>query len=164
MREIFGGSRSIDDEHDFGSAFELFDRALEISASNVAALCNSAFALAWMGQGDVALERARRALRLSPFDTLNAYLAIAIAEFHAKRYEEARDAARRAVESNSSFSVPHILHAVALARLGRVEEAQSAARRVLALDPTFTMERWSVTVGVVPDVFGPVADTWRNVG
>jgi TolB-like protein len=152
------------DEHDFATAFELFDRALEISASNVVALCNSAFTMAWMGQIEVAIGRAHRALRLSPFDTLNAYLAIAIAQFHAKRYEEVREAARRAVESNSNFSVPHILHAVALARLGRMEEAKSAARRVLALDPTFTMERWSVTVGVVPEVFGPVADAWPNVG
>jgi TolB-like protein len=152
------------DERDVSTAFELFDRALEISNSNVVALCNSAFVLAWMGQTEAAIERARRALRLSPFDTLNAYLAIAIAEFHAERYEEAKDAARRAVESNPSFSVPHILLAVSLARLGRLEEARLEAQRVLALDPTFSMERWSVTVGVVPAVFEPFADAWRGVG
>jgi hypothetical protein len=68
------------------------------------------------------------------------------------------------VESNPSFSVPHILLAVSLARLGRLEEARLEAQRVLALDPTFSMERWSVTVGVVPAVFKPFADAWRGVG
>jgi TolB-like protein/Flp pilus assembly protein TadD len=152
------------DEHDIGTAFDLFDRALAISNSNVVALGNSAFALAWMGETDRAIERARRALRVSPFDTLLAYLAIAIAQFHAKRYDEAREAARRATESNPGFSVPHILLAVALVQLGRLAEAKSAARRVLELDPSFTMRSWSVTVGVVPSVFEPFVKGWRKLG
>jgi TolB-like protein/Tfp pilus assembly protein PilF len=152
------------DEHDITTAFDLFDRALAISSSNVVALGNSAFALAWMGETERAIERARRALRVSPFDTLLAYLAITTAQFHAKKYEEAREAARRAAESNPSFSVPHILLAVALVRLGRIDEAKAAARRVLALDATFTMAAWSVTVGVIPAVFGPFAEAWREIG
>jgi TolB-like protein/Tfp pilus assembly protein PilF len=152
------------DEHDVGTAFDLFDRALAISNSNVVALGNSAFALAWMGETDRAIERARRALRVSPFDTLIAYLAIAIAQFHAKRYDEAREAARRAAESNPSFSVPHILLGVALVPLGRSAEAKAAAQRVLELDPGFTMRSWSVTVGVVPSVFEPFVKAWRKLG
>jgi TolB-like protein/tetratricopeptide (TPR) repeat protein len=152
------------DEHDVGAAFDLFDRALAISNSNVVALGNSAFALAWMGETDRAIERARRALRVSPFDTLLAYLAIAIAQFHAKRYDEAREAARRATESNPSFSVPHVLLAVALVQLGRLAEAKIAAQRVLELDPGFTMRSWSVTVGVVPSVFEPFAEGWCKLG
>lgn len=152
------------DERDVGTAFDLFDRALAISNSNVVALGNSAFALAWMGETDRAIERARRALRVSPFDTLLAYLAIAIAQFHAKRYDEAREAARRATESNPSFSVPHILLAVALVQLGRLAEAKIAAQRVLELDPGFTMRSWSVTVGVAPSVFEPFVKGWRKLG
>jgi tetratricopeptide (TPR) repeat protein len=152
------------DEHDVATAFDLFDRALAISDSNVVALGNSAFVFAWMGRTELAIERAQRALRLSPFDTLNAYLAIAIAQFHAKRYDEARDAARRAVEANPDFSVPHILLAVSLVRVGRPDDARAEAQRVAALDPTFTMPRWSVTVGVAPSVFEPVAEAWRDIG
>jgi TolB-like protein/Tfp pilus assembly protein PilF len=151
------------DERDIATAIDLFDRALAISNSNVVALSNSAFVLAWMGKTEQAIERAHRALQLSPFETWNAYMAIAVAEFHAVRYGDAREAARRAVESNPDFSVPHVLLAVALVRLGCIEEARVEARRVLALDPTFTTRRWSVTVGVVDSVFDPFAEAWREI-
>jgi tetratricopeptide (TPR) repeat protein len=128
------------------------------------ALGYSAFALAWMEKTELAIERAQRALRLNPFDNCISYMAIAIAKFQAKQYEEARDAARRAVDSNPGFSVPHILHAAALVRAGRIAEAKAAAQRARTLDPTFTTRRWSVTVGLVPAVFEPIADALREVG
>jgi adenylate cyclase len=154
------------DEHDNTAALSLFDRALALSSSNVFAHCCSAVALAWMGKAEPAIERAERALRLSPFDSLNylSYDALAISYFHTKRYEEAREAARGAIESNPRFSVPHALLTAALVRLGRDEEAKVAAQRVLALDPTFTIRRFSVTVGFVPTVFTPFADAWRAAG
>jgi TolB-like protein/tetratricopeptide (TPR) repeat protein len=154
------------DAHDVDGAFDLFDRALALSDSNVVALCTSAVVLAWMGKTETAIERARRALRLSPFDSLNylSYQALAGAYFHLQRYAEARDAARRAVESNPCFSVPHAYFAAALMRLGCVEEAKVAALQVLTLDPTFTIRRFSVTVGLVPAVFTPFADAWRESG
>ena len=154
------------DEHDVTTAFDLFDRALALSNSNVVALCTSAVALAWMGKTEVAIERAQRALRLSPFDSLNylSYQALAGANFHAKRFEEALAAARRAVESNPSFSVPYAYLAAALVRLGKGEEAKLAAQRVLALDPTFTIRRFSITVGIIPSVFAAFADAWRESG
>jgi tetratricopeptide (TPR) repeat protein len=152
------------DEHDVTTSFELFDRALEISSSNVVALSTSAFVFAWMGNTELAIERAQRALRLSPFDTLNSYMALAVAQFHAQQYEAARESSRRAVESNPNSSIPYVLLAVTLVRLGRFREAAVAAQRVLTIDPAFTMRRWSVTVGVVPEVFDPFADAWHEAG
>jgi TolB-like protein/tetratricopeptide (TPR) repeat protein len=154
------------DEHDDTTALNLFDRALALSNSNVFALCCSSVALAWMGKAELAIERAQRALRLSPFDSLNylSYDALAISYMHTRRYEEARNAARGAVESNPGFSVPHALLAATLVRLGRDEEAAVAALRVLALDPTFTIRRFSITVGLVSAVFAPFAEAWRAAG
>jgi TolB-like protein/Tfp pilus assembly protein PilF len=152
------------DEHDIAAAFELFDRALAISNSNVTALGSSAFALAWMGQGELAIERALRALRHSPLDALNSHLALSVAHFHAGRYAEARKAARRAAESNPTFSVPQVLVAAALTRLGRDEEARIAARRARSLDPSFTIQRFSMAVGLVPAVFSTFAEAWRDAG
>ena len=57
-------------DREYDAAFDIFERALSISSSNVLALGHSAFAYAWMGQGDLAVQRARRALEVSPFDTL----------------------------------------------------------------------------------------------
>ena len=68
------------------------------------------------------------------------------------------------MEANPHFSVPQILLAVALARLGRWDEARSAADSVLALDPTFTMAVWSVTVKKNPAVFDPIAEAWAKLG
>lgn len=149
--------------HEMTTVIDLFDRALAISNSNVVALGNSAFVYAWMGNPEQAIERANRALRVSPFDTWIAYLAIAVAQFHSKHYDEAHDAARRAVEANPQFSVPHILLAVALVRVGRLDEAKVEAQTVLALDPTFTMPWWSVSVGIVDAVFKPFADAWAEI-
>lgn len=154
------------DEHDIATAFDLFDRALAISSSNVVALRNSAVALAWMGKTELAVERAQLALRLSPFDQMNyvAYNALAAAAFHERRYDDARIAACRGIECNPGFSVPHLYLTAALVGLGRSEEAKAQARRVLSLDPTFTIRRFSVTVGISPAVFKPFAEAWRKAG
>jgi tetratricopeptide (TPR) repeat protein len=152
------------DEHDDATAFELFDHALAISSSNVVALGFSAFALAWMGNSELAIERAQHALRLSPFGDTSSYLALSIAYFNSKRYAEARDAALRASATNPRFSIPHILLTVSLVCLGHLEEAKATANRVIVLDPSFTMAQWSTTVGVVPEVFKPFADAWHELG
>src|SRR5262249_8565010 len=57
------------DDHDSTTARKLFDRALELSNSNVLALSLSAIALAWMGKAEHSIERANRAIQLSPFDS-----------------------------------------------------------------------------------------------
>ena len=152
------------DEHDSATAFKLFDRALAISPSNVTALGNSAFALAWMGEQQSAIERAERAIRLSPFDTLNSHLALSVAYFHLQQYDNARDSARQAVASNPTFSVPHALLAAALSRLGQIDQAKAEAKIVLQLDPTFSTAAWSVTVGLVPAVYVPIATALNNAG
>ncbi len=154
------------EEHDVNRAFDLFDRALAISNSNFVALCTSAVALAWSGKSELAIERAQRALKLSPFDSLNhlSYQALAGANFHLKRFNEACEAARQAVELNPSFSVPYAYLTGALIRLGRNDEARAAAQSVLKLDPGFSICRFSVIVGVNPKVFSAFADAWREAG
>src|SRR5262249_53659331 len=59
------------DAHDNATALSLFDRALALSNSNIFALGCSCVTLGWMGKAELAIERAERALRLSPFDPLN---------------------------------------------------------------------------------------------
>ncbi len=154
------------DQHDITAAFDLFDRALAMSNSNVVVLSTSAVALAWSGKSELAIERAQRALKLSPFDSLNclSYHALAGANFHLKRYDEAHASAQRAVESNPGFSVPYAYLTAALVRLGRDEEARIAAQSVLKLNPSFTIRRFAVTVGVNPEVFSAFADAWREAG
>src|SRR3954447_13055942 len=121
------------DERDYAMGLDLFDRALSLSNSNVFAVSCSALILSFMGGFDDAMERAQRALRLSPFDSLNclAYNALVVSHFTAGRYGDAYEAARQSVQLNPRFSVCHLFLAAALVRLGRDDEARLEAKRVL---------------------------------
>ncbi len=153
-------------EHDARFAQRLFDRALAISESDIFALSCSASALAWMGEPQLAVERARRALRLSPFDSMNfmSYDALSVSYFQTEKYKEAREAAQHAVESSPDFSVPHLLLAAANVRLRLYIEATSAAQQALTLDPKFKIGGYSATVGRVPRIFDAYAEAWREAG
>jgi adenylate cyclase len=154
------------DERDHATALNLFERALTLSNSNALSFSCSALALAWMGETSLAIERAQRALRLSPFDPLNylAYNALAISYFHLAQYERSRDAARQSIKTNSSFGMSRAFLAAALMELGNLEEAATEAQKAIALDPSFSIRRFSMAVGFEPRVFAPFADAWRNAG
>ena len=154
------------DEHDTITALKIFDRALELSVSNVFALSGSAIVLAWMGRTEQAIQRAQQALRLTPFDPLNfrSNHALAIAYFQTERYEDAAVAARCVIESNPSFSVTRAILAGALLRLGRLGEAKAAAQTVLECQPSFTIRGISTYSQLNPSVFKQFADVWSEVG
>jgi TolB-like protein/class 3 adenylate cyclase/Tfp pilus assembly protein PilF len=154
------------DAHDNGTAFRLFDQALALSSSNVFALSCSALSLAWSGHPERAIERAQRALRLSPFDPMNFMpnCALAIAYLQGDRCEDARDAARQAVAINPRFSVCHAHLAAALERLGEHERAREAAQQVLTLNPGFTVTGFAAAHRPAPEVFACYAEAWREAG
>jgi adenylate cyclase len=154
------------DAHDSATAFRLFDQALALSSSNIFALSCGALSLAWSGYPELAVERAQRALRLSPFDPMNFMpnCAMAIAHFHGGRYEAAREAARQAVAANPRFSVCHAHLAAALVRLGQCAAAADAARQVLALNPGFTVSGFRTAHRPAPEVFERYAQAWREAG
>jgi TolB-like protein len=154
------------DERDYATGLELFERALNLSASNIFALSCSALILAFGGNLDRAIERAERALRLSPFDSLN-YLsnnALVVANLISRRHEEAHEAARRSVQLNPQFSVCRAFLAAALIGMGRVDEAKAEAQRVLTLEPTFTINRFLTVAGFAPDVFAVLSKAWQKAG
>jgi TolB-like protein/Tfp pilus assembly protein PilF len=152
------------DAHDAATAVNLFERALELSNSNIFALSLSATVFAWMGKAEMAIERAERAILLSPFDSYNfrSHHALAIAHFSRQRYKDAVDAARKALDYNPRFSAGHAYLAAALLRDGRAQEAQSAARDVLLLEPTFTI-RGLQGAELEATVFGSFAAAWREL-
>jgi TolB-like protein len=152
-------------EHDTVTALKLFDRALELSNSNIFALSLSAIALAWMGKAELAIERAERAIRLSPFDSCNfrSYHALAIASFSRRQYQDAVAAARNAVHCNPHFGPARGVLAAALLRVGRAAEAKAAGRDMLECEPTFTTRAFSA-VALEAAVFAPFAEAWRELG
>jgi tetratricopeptide (TPR) repeat protein len=154
-------------EHDAATTLRLFDRALEANNSSVFALSLSAIAIAWMGKSELAIERAERAIQLSPFDSYNfrSHHALAVTYFYSQQYKAAVDAARRAIDYNPGFSVVRAVLAAALLRVGRAAEAKAATRDVLEHDPTFTIHGVRLVAGgLEPMVFQPFADAWREIG
>ncbi len=154
------------DDHDTATALKLFDRALELSNSNVLALSLSAIALAWIGKTELSMERASRAIQLSPFDSYNfrPHYALAIAYFYKRQYKNAVDAAQNAVDYNPHFCAARAVLVAALLRIGRTMDAKAAAREVLECEPTFTIHGWARSVELEPTVFRPFADAWREIG
>ncbi|MBV9347924.1 MAG: transcriptional regulator [Pseudolabrys sp.] len=153
------------DAQDAPTALKLFDRALEISNSNVFALTCSAMTLAFLGKMDVAAERARKALRLSPLDSFNfrSHNALALAYFHAAHFDKAAEAARDAIEANPGFSYSHAVLAAALLRQGKTAEAKAAAAMVIQCEPGFTVRGLLRVIGLAPAVYEPLVAAWREV-
>jgi TolB-like protein/Tfp pilus assembly protein PilF len=154
------------DEHDHATAINIFDRALSLSPSNIFALSCSALVLSWLGESTKAIERATSAIRLSPFDFLNylAYNALAVAYFHTDAFEKSFEAASKSVQFNPRFSVSRAFLTAALVGLGRMSDAEAEAQRVLALDPSFSVKQFAVTVGIEPGVYEPLAAAWKRAG
>jgi TolB-like protein len=153
-------------ERDYATGFTMFDRALAASPCNIFALSCSALILAFRAQPSAAIERAERALRVSPLDPLHyiAYNALAVSNFTMGRYEASRDAARLSVQLNPQYAVGHLFLTGALVRLGDEAEAKRGAQRVLTLNPAFTIRRLSARLGLDPLVLEPLADAWGKVG
>jgi adenylate cyclase len=153
-------------EHDRATAIEAFERALSLSPSSALSLFVGSVVLAYAGEAERAIEWGERALRLSPVDRL-AYAtphATAIAHILRGRYEEAVNAARRAVQFNPRFSVAHSMLAAALAKFGRTEEAKSVARQVLALQPSFSSGGFCAAIAMVPELAEALTEAWRRAG
>ena len=128
-------------ESDFETAISAFDRSFALSSSSAISLGFSCIVRAWNGDDATAVEQAERAIRLSPFDPLLylPYVGLAYAHFAARRFDDAAIAAGRASQSNPKFTMPHVLHAAALANLGRDEEARTLLDRLRDLEPQLTV-------------------------
>jgi tetratricopeptide (TPR) repeat protein len=149
-------------EHDRAAARE----ALALSPSSAFTYFYGGVVLGFAGEAERAIEWGERALRLSPFDPIayGAWIAISTGNFQQRRYEEAAAAARKGVQSNPGFSIPHMLLAAALAGLGRVDEAKLAAARVLVLQPSFSTGEWCAALDPAPEITEPLTELLRAAG
>ena len=116
----------------------LLDRALALNPNLAWGWHFSALAKAFLGQTEVAIERASRAMRLSPQDPqqFGMKIAMAWAHFFACRYEEAFSWAQAAVREQSNFFMAIAVNAASAALAGKTEEAAKAMARLRELNPT----------------------------
>ncbi len=94
------------------------------------------------GDFELAVDGLRRAIELSPYDTLlHIWMTIlAFAYFGLERYEEGISSARKAVQQNPSFGTAHRVLAANLVFAGRIEEAREVTRKRDAVQKTTIRE------------------------
>ena len=153
-------------EHDRAAASAAFEAAMALSPSSALAYHLGCVIAAWGGEAERAIEWGERGLRLSPFDPLSylAHHSMALGHFQGGRFEEAVNAARKAIEINPAFSINHLLLAAPLARLGRIEEAKTAAARVLAAQSSFSIGKHFAAVDCAPSLAAALTPALREAG
>ncbi|HEU0218529.1 MAG TPA: CadC-family transcriptional regulator, partial [Stellaceae bacterium] len=123
----------------------LIDRALALNPNLTLALTVSGWVKAWLGDPEVAIEREKRAMRLSPQDTeiWSMHAATACAHFFAGRYAEACSLAELAMRENANAVPPPCIAAASNALAGRLEDAHKAIARVRQLTPDLRLSNLS---------------------
>jgi TolB-like protein/class 3 adenylate cyclase/Tfp pilus assembly protein PilF len=113
------------------------DKSVTINPNSVQALGFSAVFHARLGHAEIALDHARKALRLSPLDPQNygPYTALAVAHFSRGEFAEAASWARKSSETNPRFPVARFWLVAALAMLGERTAAATELARMNALFP-----------------------------
>jgi TolB-like protein/Tfp pilus assembly protein PilF len=154
------------DGHEHAAAFAAFEAALAVSPSSALTYILGSVIFGWTGQAERAIEWGERGLRLSPFDpwAFAAFHSLMLGHFQRGRYEEAVNAAHKAVQSNPAHSISHMLLAAALAKLGRLEEAKTAAASVLELQPAFQYRRQFAGVYCAPALAASLSEALRTTG
>ncbi len=146
-------------ERDHQGGISATDKALQYNPNSAQALGYSAMINSLAGRFDTALDRAHQSIRLSPFDPVRYIPAMAMctALFCTGKYEEALEAAQRAIQYNSRFVPGHALLAACFVRLEKPEDARIEANRVLTMEPHFHSRVSVIQVAAsVPEVSGPL--------
>ena len=117
---------------DLDRAVVLLDRSLLLNPNLAISWVRSAWVRIFLGQFDLAIEHASRAIRLSPLDPflVGMQSAIAFAYFCAGRYDQSAAWAEKAVKEQPTFAAALRVLAASSASLGRMKEATEALVRL----------------------------------
>lgn len=126
---------------DFDAALARFDKALAINPSSALAWMFSAATYSYLDQGAEAVERALRAVSLTPYDPFLFYYdcVTGLAYLAAGDYRRAVLHARKSAQASRLFSAAHRVLAIALVLSGRVEEARPVAHHLREIEPELTV-------------------------
>ncbi len=117
---------------DLDRAVVLLDRSLLLNPNLAISWVRSAWVRIFLGEFDLAIEHASRAIRLSPLDPflVGMQSAIAFAYFCAGRYDRSAVWAEKAVKEQPTFGPALRVLAASSASLGRMKEATEALVRL----------------------------------
>ncbi|MBR0719164.1 winged helix-turn-helix domain-containing protein [Bradyrhizobium liaoningense] len=149
---------------DFVTSTEMVDRAVTLNPNSATAWTYRAMALHAAGQSEEAVRSYQQSIRLSPMDPMlyGMFGGISLALVSLGRFDEALNAARRAVRDNPAFRLGHVCLVAALAHLGRDAEAREAAARLMTREPDLSISK--MVRGAQQWRIEAVADGLRKAG
>jgi adenylate cyclase len=122
----------------------LIDRALVLDPNFAWAWVFGAWVKTWMSDPEAAIERATRAMRLSPHDPAIFMIQIVIASAHytARRYDEALSWAEAALHEKPDMVVLLYTAAASAAQAGQLTKAREIMAHLRAVDPTLSLSKF----------------------
>jgi adenylate cyclase len=128
---------------DFDTATEMVDRAVELNPNSALAWSNRGWTYGQAGQAQEAIRSFERTIRLSPLNPMTfTFAGMGQAFITLQRFDEAVEAAKKALRKNRTYTGTYRCLSSALAHLGREAESQEAAARLLELEPNFRISEW----------------------
>jgi len=137
-RSVLGLVRAY--EHRWAESDSEFAAALSLDPSNADAWMHSAEITAFGGRPEIGIEHAQKSMRLNPLGGAWYFWELGLAQYAARRYEEAVTTLRH--EAIYRTGARRIL-AASLAQLGRIEEAHEEAALFMANYPHFSSNQWA---------------------
>jgi tetratricopeptide (TPR) repeat protein len=133
---------SVMGEVEDGAAF--LDQALILNPNLAAGWLLSGLVNGWLGRPEVEIERATRAVRLSPLDPLTslAFCIIGAGHLLVGRYDEASSWAEKGLWQQPNYAGAARVAAASHALAGRLDQAQKAAARLRQIDPKFRVSNF----------------------
>ncbi|SDH77861.1 adenylate cyclase [Bradyrhizobium sp. Rc2d] len=127
----------------------LIDRALALNSNVAEAWDCGGWVKNWLGEYELAIERFKRAIRLSPLDPWGAPMraGTAHAHFFLSRYDEAASWAAMALQDNPNSQPLLRIGAASNAMAGRLDQAQKAVVRLRQLNPTLRVSNLKNVLG-----------------
>jgi tetratricopeptide (TPR) repeat protein len=124
---------------DYDEALALIDRGLEASPNDAEAMILSSPTYAYVGETAQAVQRAERAVALSPEDPFMFRYEhfLGIAHYAAGNFEEAAYWGNRSARANPHYTSNLRMTSAALVGLGRAREARPLVEKILELEPGF---------------------------
>ncbi|HEX9769375.1 MAG TPA: adenylate/guanylate cyclase domain-containing protein [Kiloniellales bacterium] len=145
----------------------LIDQALALDPNLAWAWLFSGWVKLWLGEPEVAIERVRHAMRLSPHDphTFNMQSAIAAGHFFAGRYGEALSWAKTAMRAHMNAPLQTCVAAASAGLTGDVAEAEKAMAHIRQLDPDLRLSNLGDLMPLRrPEDFAMWAEGLRKAG
>jgi len=126
------GAISLFHDWDFQQARTLLERGIALNPSNVAAYTWLGMYHALRGDSDVALEWARRAIKVDPLAAPAGYIEL-FALYVSQRYREAVECARRVLTLNPGYAEGHRCLGACLLAIGETKAGLDALRHAIEL-------------------------------